>query len=382
MRGIFGLQRSVAKVGVIEVVERGHAKDAFIESTQAQRTAAPRLITQKYCRSELAQVAHLATSLAVGIAQGSTVGDKRAQHACLCLESAPLISRSQRHQCRVAHRIGKAAQCGIESIPLIVGAQVDIPIAADGEFVCHRHINIVLPEAVVNVHQRGVGVEITHIVARILCIHQQRISLAERFLVAALGKEIAVPLALRVFPHIVHYGTGDAFLAVVIIELRIPLPAVNPAIHATLNAQRMQVAVAASGGGVPRQSAVAEHLAIAKLISTGGIGVFNTRRGTHAVVELMVDAHRGVHKPERAGAKRKVDVVGLAFVEARTPAAQIHRARRAKVARRLKNLALLTVIQRNLVDVVERKLAEVNLPVLRVAQLNAVVEHAQVVGAH
>ena len=40
------------------------------------------------------------------------------------------------------------------------------------------------------------------------------------------------------------------------------------------------------------------------------------------------------------------------------------------------------MVERDLVDVVERELAQVHLPVLSVAQLDAVVEHAHVVAAH
>ena len=54
----------------------------------------------------------------------------------------------------------------------------------------------------------------------------------------------------------------------------------------------------------------------------------------------------------------------------------------SEVAGRLQQGTFLTVKQRNLLDIVQRELCQVYLPVLCIAQLYAVVRDAQMVGTH
>ena len=83
-----------------------------------------------------------------------------------------------------------------------------------------------MPKFVIYIHQCGVGIEIAHIVVGIFGIHHHGVALAYGLAHAALGKKVAVPLALRVFPHIVHYRAGYAFLGIVIIEFGVPAAAI------------------------------------------------------------------------------------------------------------------------------------------------------------
>ena len=53
-----------------------------------------------------------------------------------------------------------------------------------------------------------------------------------------------------------------------------------------------------------------------------------------------------------------------------------------KLAGRLEDGTLLTVVEQQLLDVVQRELSQIHLSVLGIAQLYAVVEDAQVAGAH
>ena len=85
---------------------------------------------------------------------------------------------------------------------------------------------------------------------------------------------------------------------------------------------------------------------------------------------------------KRAGAHGDVEIVALIALESRASGAQVHGTGGAKVACGLENLALLSVINRYFAYVVEREAPQVDLTILGIAKLNAVVEHAQVIGTH
>ena len=55
---------------------------------------------------------------------------------------------------------------------------------------------------------------------------------------------------------------------------------------------------------------------------------------------------------------------------------------RTEITCRLKDIALLTVMERDSFHIVKRELPEVNLPVLSIAELNTVVAYSGMVGAH
>ena len=96
----------------------------------------------------------------------------------------------------------------------------------------------------------------------------------------------------------------------------------------------------------------------------------------------MLPPHRGVGQAKRPGAHGHTQVVALARCELGPLGAQIQVSCRAKVLCALEDVTLLTIVERNLVDVVEREFAQIYLAILRVAQLDAIVEHAHVVAAH
>ena len=77
-------------------------------------------------------------------------------------------------------------------------------------------------ELVVEVHERGVGVEVAHVVAGVLGV-DARLVAAEAALPAPLREEVAVPLLLRVLEDVVDYGAGDAAVRVVVVELAVPV---------------------------------------------------------------------------------------------------------------------------------------------------------------
>ena len=64
------------------------------------------------------------------------------------------------------------------------------------------------------------------------------------------------------------------------------------------------------------------------------------------------------------------------------PRGDVDRSGGSEILGRLENIALLTVVERDLLHVVQREAPQIDLSVLGVAQLDAVVEHGHVVSAH
>ena len=324
-----------------------------------------------------------AVPFAIGCHRLRTVEHKCAKHTRLQLEAVQLCRRSKGSIHAVARGIGKIAQCGIKSVPLIIDRQIGIPhITDNGIVVCRRHIKLLLPEFVVDIHQRSVGIEVAHIVVGILGIQLKAVTLAHVTLQLSLYEEIAVPLPLRVLPHIVHNRPGDSLVGVIEICLQIPLAVVEAAKQPGFHAQRVYVAVLSCCSGVPCKCAVGEHLAIAELVLSGGIDIFCAYVGTHAVTEPLLHKQRRIGKSKRPGAHRHLHIRQLSFGKMGLTGAQIDSACCAKVFRRLEYVALLPVVHRNLLDIVEREFSKVDLPVLGIAELQSVVEHTHMVGAH
>ena len=144
----------------------------------------------------------------------------------------------------------------------------------------------------------------------------------------------------------------------------------------------MHVAILAHRGSVPGYGAVAKLLAVAKVVLASGIGVLGIERHAHVAAKAVLPAQAGIGEAKGARAHRHVEIVVFLPAELGAAGFDIHRSCRAKVARGLENLTLLTIVERNLLNVVERETAQVYLSVLGVTQLDAVVEHSQVVGAH
>ena len=72
----------------------------------------------------------------------------------------------------------------------------------------------------------------------------------------------------------------------------------------------------------------------------------------------------------------------LAHPESGSLGTDIHRASIAKLAGRLEDGTLLTIVEGDFLHIIERELPQVYLPILRIAQLYAIIEDTQMVGAH
>ena len=197
---------------------------------------------------------------------------------------------------------------------------------------------------VVEIHQRGVGVEITHIVACIFGV-DSRLVFAEAALPASLGKEIAVPLLLRVLPHVVDDGAGDATVGVVVIDFAIPVRVSNLAEDAGFHAQGMNLSVATRCRSVPGKRAVGHLLAQSELITAVGVGVFRVERNAHSVAEFLLYAEAGIGQSETACAESYIQIGAFAGCEAGMLRGYVHRSGIAEVFGALKNIAFLPVVK-------------------------------------
>ena len=127
----------------------------------------------------------------------------------------PGPSRGQCSEHRVTDGIGETREGGVKAVPLVIHREVHVPVGEDSVFVGGGEIYLVLPELVVDIHQRGVGVEVVEIVARVLGIEHHLVTVGELALICSLHEEIAVPLLLSMFPHVVDNSPWNALAAVV-----------------------------------------------------------------------------------------------------------------------------------------------------------------------
>ena len=377
--GVFGFEVDVADVGVVEVVEGGHAEDVLVERPEVE--AAEGGVGEERGRGEAAGAGLQFVRGGLGDAR-RLVPHEGAERAGLPAQPAPFEGGGGGHEQGVAAGAGEVPEVGFEGVPLVVGGERHVPPGQDGILVCRREVRLLLPEAVVGEPEGGVRVEVAHVVVGVLGVEHEVIAGQRLRLERALREGVAVPLALGVFPDVVHYRAGYAALGVVVVGLGVPFALGQVAEEPRLGPHGLYVAVLAHGGGVPGHRAVGHDLAVAELVTAGGVGVFHVGGQADVVAYLVLPQHRGVGQAERAGAHGGLQVVALAALEPGTARAQVDGAGGAVVARGLEYLALLAVVQGDFLHVVHGELAEVYLPVLRVAQLDAVVEHAHVVGAH
>ena len=197
-----------------------------------------------------------------------------------------------------------------------------------------------------------------------------------------LGKEVSVPLALGVLPHIIDYGSGDATLRVIVVGLGIPCAVRGVAKDGCLHTEGTYVAILADGSSVPCHLARRKDTAVAELVLARCTRVVGTKAAAYALAPALLPCKRGVDEAETATLERSTEIVVLALLKPGASCADVHRTRSSVVACRLEYLCLLPVVECYLLHIVQGETAEVHQAVLCIAQLYAVVEHPHVVGAH
>ena len=174
-----------------------------------------------------------------------------------------------------------------------------------------------------------------------------------------------------------HRRTGVATLRIVVVDLRPPAAILDSPEQTRLGTHRTHVAIASYLGGV-----VAVELAVREFVTSCGIEIFGTHLRVELVVETVLPERCGVGRAERARLERQTQIVAFRGVEHGTARGHIDRTCRGEVLGRLEDIAFLTVIDRDGLHIVHRETPEIDLPVLRIAQLHTVVEDAHVLRTH
>ncbi len=109
---------------------------------------------------------------------------------------------------------------------------------------------------------------------------------------------------------------------------------------------------------------------------------FGVHRQAQLLRQFGVKEQRRIDKRKRTRFQPRTDMHILARLELRATRIEVDTPRRAELSGRLKDVTFLPVVERNLVNVLERELTQIHLPVLGVTELNTIVIDAQMVRTH
>ena len=235
---------------------------------------------------------------------------------------------------------------------------------------------------VVYVYEFVVVVDVAGIVEGIFHIDLGAEFLCNVIFKHALCERVAVPQPFAPSPHVVDDSSRDAPFRGVVVEIGFPLAAWQISLQAALEAYGVDVAVLSDGCGVVCYLARGGDTSVAELIFPAGVYPLGVEGGAEVFAYLVLEQDRWIDSSERAGLYPGFEMGGFAFGKFRTACRQVNRPGRAELARRLEDVASLSVVERYLLDILQRKFAEVYLSVLGIAELYAVVIYPHVVAAH
>lgn len=137
------------------------------------------------------------------------------------------------------------------------------------------------------------------------------------------------------------------------------------------------ISVAAYLGGV-----VAALLFIPEFVASRRVEELRVDRRAYSLTYLMLPEGRCIDEVEGAAFELGVDVVLSALLKGGSARDHIERTCRGEVLCRLKNLALLSVVHRYQLHVIQREPPQIDCAVLSVGDRHAVVEDADVLASH
>ena len=139
----------------------------------------------------------------------------------------------------------------------------------------------------------------------------------------------------------------------------------------------MDIAIVANGCRV-----VAVLLLVGEAVAPRGIEVFATHRQVEGGGEALLVEEGGIDSGEGACLESGLEVGLTLGGEGGAARRHVERGCRGEALRRLEDGATLTIIYGDGLHIVEGEAPEVYLPVLRIAQLQAIIEDAHVLGTH
>ena len=376
LRGVLGAEVLIPDEGIVQVVEGRHAEDPLVEATQAEVVLTQGLVAGDEGGCPLALLGGLS---ALGLRPVVDVG---VQEAGLCLQSAVAVVGSRCGEECEAGGVGEGVEVGREAIVLRIGGQCHAPVVAEAELVGGGEIALLLVVMIVDVHRRHIQPwvgEVVEVVVGVLRIGQQGVP-AEGLAQCALRHHVGIPLTVLVLelPRLfAHEGSWVATLRAIEISLGAPLTFVKSSEEPRLEAQGVDIAVVTNGRRV-----VAVLLLVGEAVAPRGIEVFATHREVEGGGEALLVEEGGIDGGEGAYLESCLEV-GLALGgKGRAARRHVERGCRGEALRRLEDGATLTIIYGDGLHVVEGEAPEVYLPVLRIAQLQAIIEDAHMLGAH
>ena len=375
------LQRRVAEVGVIEVVERRHAVTLLGEGAQRQHLVAQRIGIDEYCGCQCRLVFGDGCWLLAGNSM-SGVADVLHHERALRIEPRMVERRGYRGVMADAVRVGEVLHVGIQFVPLEVVGHACAPVGQYLIDMRRRHEEFLLSIGVINTQSGGVAIDVVGAVKGIFREQASAVFLPYALVDVCLDEGVVVRLPLAAPPHVVHYGSGDATLRVVCICLHVPSALTEYSEDVSLGAQSPDVSVLSCGGGVVSHGAVGVLAAVTEVVLAAGVEELGIHRTGEHSRNLLFPQCREAEVVARAVFRLELQVGASALAELRSVCLDIHRAGVAELRCRLEYGTLLSVVERYLVNVVHGELPQVHLSVLRVAQLYAVVEYAEVVASH
>ena len=266
-----------------------------------------------------------------------------------------------------ARRIGKTIHVGIHVVPLHVIRARDVPPSREVHQMGGGQIQFLLAVHIVYHHHRGVLVHILGQIVGILGHQTYMIAGGEVLLQTALQKGIVVPDALTPAPHVVDNGTGDSALGSVVVCFEHPLAPAESAQQRALHAGGPYVTV------LPHSRRVIHYLvchhclaAVTELIRSIAAQPFTAERRRHPIGQLQFHEQGRVHQPKRTAPQCSLQVIVGAVREHGPARPHIDGTCSIEILGRLEYLALLAIVERDVLDVVEREHAQVHLTVLGV----------------
>ena len=243
-------------------------------------------------------------------------------------------------------------------------------------------VQLVLAEAVVKQHSRFVRIQITHPVIGILACNLEFVPLADMLDPTSLHKEIPVPLSLRESPHVIYYGTRDPTVTVVIIYLGIPSSVISITKNGTLNTETAQVTILTHRSRIPRNSTRGKNTTVSELILAVSTRVICTQAGRYPFVPFLLPYYSRTDQPETATFQHSTDIIFFTLVKPGATSTYVYRTTGTEIPGRLENLRLLTIVKGYFLDILHRETPQVHKTVLRVSQLDSVIEDTHVIGSH
>ena len=198
-----------------------------------------------------------------------------------------------------------------------------------------------------------------------------------------LSKRIPIPKSLTVAPHIIHNRAGDTTLRVIIVEVQTPETGVGiVVVQSRFGTHSIDVAILTNSRSVVSHLPIRQNTLISERILAIGIDILRVKSHTYPLCQTHIHTYGGICQRKTAGTHLRTDMHFLTFPEIRFSRSEIHISRTAELTCRLPNIGFLSVVERNLLHIIQRKTPQINLPVLRITYLYPIVIHRRMLAAH